>query len=301
MRGTFDLPGVPSDATLEASALADSGGRRHVRGILVVLLLLGGTYIAICVLAFLFQKRLTFFPERQLEMTPARAGLEFEDVFFEAEDGVRLHGWFVPATPERGTVLFFHGNAGNISHRVDTLRLLHDLRLSVLAFDYRGYGRSNGSISEAGTQADARAAWRYLVQERGVAPQSLLLFGRSLGAAVAIELATKVKPAGVIAESAFTSIADMATQAYPWLPVRWLLRMQFDSLEHVRNLRAPKLLIHSRDDNTVPFDMGWQLYTAAADPKWFLEIHGPHNEGWLLSQEYAEGWRQFLDAAAVGL
>jgi pimeloyl-ACP methyl ester carboxylesterase len=272
-----------------------------VRGILIVLLLLGGTYIAICVLAFLFQKRLTFFPERRLEMTPARAGLEFEDVFFEAEDGVRLHGWFVPAASERGTVLFFHGNAGNISHRVDTLRLLHDLRLSILAFDYRGYGRSSGSISEAGTRADARAAWRYLVQERGVAPQSTLLFGRSLGAAVAIELATKVQPAGVIAESAFTSIADMATHAYPWLPVRWLLRMQFDSREHVRNLRVPKLFVHSRDDDIVPFDMGWRLYAAAADPKWFLEIQGSHNEGWLLSREYAEGWRRFLDAAEVGL
>jgi fermentation-respiration switch protein FrsA (DUF1100 family) len=271
-----------------------------MRGILIVLLVAGGTYFAVCCLAFLFQKRLLFFPERQLDGSPVRLGLAYEDVFIDTEDGERLHAWHVPANPERGVVLFCHGNAGNISHRLDTLRLLHDLQLTTLAFDYRGYGRSTGELSEAGTRADARAAWRYLVQQRGVAPDSIVVFGRSLGAAVAIELAAAVEPAALIAESAFTTVADMATRAYPWLPARWLLRIRYDSLERITRIRVPKLLVHSRDDEVVPFDMGRRLFEAAPEPKRFLEIRGPHNAGWMLSREvYAAELRRFLEEAGL--
>ncbi|MFQ5599969.1 MAG: alpha/beta hydrolase [Candidatus Krumholzibacteriia bacterium] len=268
-----------------------------MRGVLVVVLLLAGSYAVLCVLALLFQKRLTFFPERRLEATPAAIGLEFEEVCLETEDGVRIHGWFVPAANPRGALVFCHGNAGNISHRLDSIRLFNGLGLATLAFDYRGYGRSDGDISEAGTYADARAAWRHLVEKRGFPADRVLVFGRSLGAAVAIELAAGVKPAGVIAESAFTSMADMASHAYPWLPTRWLLRLRYDSVARVREMPTPKLFVHSPQDDVAPFRLGRRLFDLAAEPKSFLEIRGSHNEGWMQSgPQYVDGLRRFLDS-----
>ncbi len=219
---------------------------------------------------------------------------------FETSDGVSLHGWFVSRSDASGVVLFFHGNAGNISQRLDTLRFWHDMGLSILALDYRGYGHSEGEISEAGTRLDARAGWRYLTEARGYAPERIVVFGRSLGAAVAIELASEVGCAGLIAESAFTTVADVARRAYPWLPVRFLLRMRFDSRSHVQTIVAPKLFVHSAQDEVIPFYMGQALFEAAREPKTFLAIRGAHNDGWLQSGErYTDGMRAFI--ASLGL
>jgi fermentation-respiration switch protein FrsA (DUF1100 family) len=266
-----------------------------VRGTLFIVVFVAATYVALCLFALVFQKRLTFFPERRLVATPLDIGLSFEDVAVVADDGVRLHGWFVPHRESRGVVLFCHGNAGNISQRLDTLRFWYDLGLSILAFDYRGYGRSAGDISEAGTRLDARAMWRYLTETRGYAPETIVLFGRSLGAAVAIELGASVQCAGLVAESGFTTVADMARRAYPWLPVRLLMRMQFDSRARVREIAAPKLFIHSSNDEVVPFSMGRELFDAAREPKQFLTIQGAHNIGWLDSgARYTDAVRAFV-------
>lgn len=266
-----------------------------MRGPLLVLILVTASYVGLCLMAFLFQKRLTFFPERGLSASPRDAGLLFEDVSVVAEDGVRLHAWWVPHAEARAAVLFFHGNAGNISHRLDTLRFWHELGFSILIFDYRGYGDSEGEISESGTQTDARAVWRYLTDVRGHAPGEIVLFGRSLGAAVAIELATHVHSAGLIVESAFTTMADMARRAYPWLPVRWLLRMRFESLQRIQQIDTPKLFVHSTDDEVVPYDMGRTLFEAARGPKRFVPIHGTHGDGWLQSGTvYRDGVAAFV-------
>ena len=271
-----------------------------MRGALWIVLFVTGTYAALCLFAFLFQKRLTFFPERELVATPDDVGLPFETLRIPTPDGESLHAWFVPHPTSRAVVLFFHGNAGNMSQRLETLRFWHDLGLSVLVFDYRGYGHSSGRVSEAGTQMDARSVWRYLTETRTYASESVVLFGRSLGAAVAIELAAQVGCAGLVAESAFTSLVDMAQHAYPWLPVRLLVRMRFDSRRRVAAVRAPKLFIHSTEDELVPTTMGRALYEAAPDPKRFLAIRGAHNDGWLRSGDvYRDGVQAFVQALGL--
>lgn len=246
-------------------------------------------YLAIVVLAFAFQDWLLFQPSSRLVATPDRAGMDYQTVHLDTEDGETLHGWWIPArggaTSARGTLLFFHGNAGNISGRLESVQQFHHLGLNVLIFDYRGYGQSSGSPSEDGLYRDADAAWRYVTEKRGVAPSEIVLFGRSMGGGPATWLATRTDPRAVILESAFTNVPDVAAHHYSFLPVRYLARMQFDNLSRVGDLDAPLLVIHSRDDRIVPFDHGQQLYDAAAEPKHFLDIRGGHNDGFLVSSD----------------
>jgi fermentation-respiration switch protein FrsA (DUF1100 family) len=192
-------------------------------------------------------------------------------------------------------LLFCHGNAGNIAGRIRSLRLFHDLGLSVLIFDYRGYGRSEGRPSEAGTYADVRAAWRFLLEEEGLRPGEIVVLGRSLGGAVAIDLALLHPPAALIVESTFTSTIDLGSRLYPWLPVRWLGRIRYDSARKIGRVTVPKLFVHSREDDVVPFVFGRRLYDMAPEPKEFLEIHGSHAEAHFVSGErYREGLLRFL-------
>jgi hypothetical protein len=260
-----------------------------------------GLYLAFLALVFLGQSRLLYLPDvagRSLAATPRAIGLSYEDVHLRTEDGVSLHGWLVsaPVTVRRGmTLLFFHGNAGNISHRLDSIRIFADLGLDVFILDYRGYGLSEGSPSEPGTYRDANAAWRWLTGERGLAPGQILLFGRSLGAAVALELATRVEPAGVILESAFTSVPDLGAEIYPFLPVRLLSRYRYDNRGRIASVRAPVLVVHSRGDEIIPFRHGQALFAAASEPKRFLELQGGHNDGFLVSGVgYRRGLAEFL-------
>ena len=262
----------------------------------MVLLIPVGLYAGICLLMVLFQHRLAYFPEREIEATPADAGLDYRDVFFPATDGVRLHGWFLPGDRPGRVVLFCHGNAGNISQRITSVRLYRSTGFAVFIFDYRGYGRSEGRPGERGTYADAGGAWTYLTEVEGFAPDQIVLLGRSLGGAVAVELASRVRPRALIAEATFSSGADLAARAYPWLPVRWLLRYRYDSRSRVGGIACPKLFIHSRDDNVVPFDLGRRLYEAAAPPKQFLEIRGGHSDGFLVTGDrYRDAVGAFLD------
>jgi fermentation-respiration switch protein FrsA (DUF1100 family) len=258
-------------------------------------------YLVLCLVAYFFQRRLIFLPQRALDATPDQVGLSYRDVFFHAEDGVRLHGWYIPAEDPCGTLLFCHGNAGNISHRLGSVGLFHDLRLNVFLFDYRGYGRSRGRPGEEGIRQDAWAAWQHLIGQEGMVPESIVILGRSLGGAVAIELASRVTPRAVIIESSFTSLVDLAIRHYPWLPLRLLLRIQFDAKDRVRQVTGPKLFVHSPQDEVVPYALGLRLYRQARHPKQFLRIRGSHNDGFLTSGAlYREGVRAFLDAAWTG-
>ncbi len=219
-----------------------------------------------------------FIPYREIEQTPQAVGLEYEEVCLRAADGAQLHGWFIGRPHARATVLFLHGNGGNISHRVQKVRIFHDLGLEVFVFDYRGYGRSRGVPSEKGLYADARAAYDHLVGERGAAPAKIILYGESLGSAVAVELATEKEVGGIILEGAFTSIADMARRVFPFLPSVFL-RYHFNTLEKVRRIRRPLLVIHSRNDEVVPFSMGRRVFDGAgSDAKDILAVYGGHNE-----------------------
>ena len=263
-----------------------------------VLLILLFAYICIAGLLFLGQERLLFLPDmggRELVASPSDRGLSYETLWLETEDGERLHAWWIPHPQARGVIHFSHGNAGNISHRLDSVQIFHDLGLSVLIYDYRGYGRSSGRPDEAGIQEDARAAWRWLTREADVAPGNIVLFGRSLGGAVAALLAAEVEPGGLILESTFTSVPDLAAELYWWLPARWLARIQLDARAALGNVDRPMLIIHSRSDDIVPFAHARRLLETAGDQARLVEIEGTHNTGFLVSRDaYQEGLNAFL-------
>jgi len=258
-------------------------------------------YAAILVLAYLFQPRLVYFPQfaRTLDMTPRAAGLEYADVELAAEDGVRLHGWWIPADHARGAALVLHGNAGNISHRIGYALMFRRLGYSTLLVDYRGYGRSAGTPSEEGTYRDADAAWRYLTGERKLAARDIVIVGESLGGGVASWLAVKNPPRALILASAFTSVPDLGAEVYPWLPVRWLTRIRYDNLARMPQIACPVLIAHSRDDDIVPFRHGQLLFAAAREPKQFLELRGSHNDGFIyLRDEWSAAVGRFLAETA---
>ena len=260
-------------------------------------------YVGLALVLYLLQGRMVFLPHlpgRALDATPEAIGLDYEDAVIETADGERLHGWFVPADAARGTLLFFHGNAGNISHRLQSLLIFNRLGLDVLMVDYRGYGQSSGSPGEQGTYLDARAAWDYLVGERGVEGDRVVIFGRSLGGAVGAWLASRddVSPAGLVVESTFSSGLDMGRRLYPVLPVWLITRIDYPVKDYVTTIKAPLLVIHSRDDEIIPFDMGRAVFDAATGPKSFLELSGDHNAGFWLSREtYVPALDDFLTGA----
>jgi fermentation-respiration switch protein FrsA (DUF1100 family) len=272
--------------------------------LMYLLLLTAVGYGILALYLFIMQPRLLYYPGmpgRELEATPGAIGLAFEDVTLQTADGMRLHGWLIPVGNPRATVLFCHGNAGNISHRLDSIALLNSLGLQVLIFDYRGYGRSEGQPSETGTYRDGDAAWDYLREVRGLQDSEIIIFGRSLGAAVAADLASRTRPAAVILESAFTSVPDLAAGIYPWLPVRLLSRYRYDNLRKVERIDRPLLVVHSRQDEIIPFAHGKQLFERAHQPKQFLELNGDHNGAFLHSRNaYTHGLISFLDTFLGG-
>ena len=229
------------------------------------------------------ERRSLYFPDRQVFATPQVYRLAYEDLMLRDSDGTRIHGWFIPKAgrPAPGlTLLFCHGNAGNISHRLDKVLKFHQIGLNVLLFDYRGYGQSEGRPSEAGTYLDAEAAYHYLTRTKKIPPARIVLYGESLGCAVAVEMAHRHPAAALILESPFTSTAAMGKRVYPWLPVRWMVRNKYDNLSKIPRIRLPLLILHSPRDEIVPFQMGRQLFAAAPGPKKFFELTGGHNDGY---------------------
>jgi len=243
-------------------------------------------YGAITGLAFAFQDQLLFQPSSRLLATPEALGMAYEAVRLDTEDDETLHGWWIPADDvSRGTLLFFHGNAGNISGRLESVKQFHELGLNVLIVDYRGYGQSTGSPSEEGIYRDAETGWEYLTEAQSVEAQQVVVFGRSMGGGAATWLAARHTPGAVILESVFTNVPDIGAHHYPFLPVRVLATNQFDNESRVADINAPKLFIHSGGDRIVPFELGRQVYEAASEPKRFLEIQGGHNDGFMVSEE----------------
>lgn len=247
---------------------------------------------------------LPFHPSREVDKTPADINLAFEDVRIATSDGELLAGWFIPAAsddaaqagPGAGKVLlFFHGNAGNISHRLESILIFHRLGLTQLIIDYRGYGESSGKPSVNGTRLDARAAWAWLLEEKGCSPKEMVLFGRSLGGGVAAALAAETEPAGLIMESTFVSLKEVAKAMFPIMPVGLFLPQDYDTPGNLEKTRVPALFVHSPDDQVVPFAHGRALYEAYKGPKRFLEITGEHNSGFMDSYpQYMEGLAEFL-------
>ena len=253
-------------------------------------------YAALVILVYLGQSRLVYFPTNSIDATPDLLNLSYEDVWLQTQDGERIHGWYVPQEDAKWTVLMFHGNGGNISHRLQTLDILNEIGVNTLIIDYRGYGLSEGSPSERATYQDAMAAWDHLIQHRTNA-ESVVVFGRSLGGAVAVWLASNVRPKGLILESTFSSVVDMAQHHYPFLPVRYISKFKYDSLSLASNIQIPTLMLHSREDNIVPFNLGMKLYDALPGNKSFVEMRGGHNEGFHVSGgHYTNGLRTFIES-----
>jgi pimeloyl-ACP methyl ester carboxylesterase len=272
--------------------------------------------LVLLILIMAFEDKLIYFPAKYpdglwtVDHSGAREGEivpQIEDVRFSTSDGVMLHAWHsTPLRWEAGTgvpvaadmvLLWFHGNAGNLTYRYDMMRALMALPVRVVIVDYRGYGKSEGSPSERGLYLDARAAWDYLVLERRIAANRIVIFGKSLGGVPAIDLATHVQPAGLIVQSSFTSARDMAASVLPFLPT-FLLRTKMDSFSKIPEVSCPKLFIHSRADEVVPWELGRKLYEAATEPKEFYEVIGsPHNSTYIVGgKPYLEALRSFVEA-----
>lgn len=249
----------------------------------------------IMVLSSLFYPRienfLVFFPERRFDVTPEAFSLAYKDVYFMSEDGKKVHGWFFPGDKAHPVLLHFHGNAGNISHRLDLINRLLQRSVQVFIIDYRGFGKSQGRPSEKGVYLDGLAAYGHLVKEEGIPPENIVLHGHSLGAAVAVEVSLRRKVGSVILESPFTSTRDMAKSMPLFSIFSPLLPANYNNLKKVVRLSVPVLVIHGDQDEIVPFSMGERLFAAAPEPKAFLRLEGAgHND------TYVAGGKQYLDA-----
>lgn len=249
--------------------------RRRSRTWLRAALILVVGYILLVAIMAWFQDTFIFFPSKYPDGDWEPLGLEFEDAWFEAEDGAKLHGWYVPAKDPRAVVLFAHGNAGNLTHRIDTLEALANrLGASVLIFDYRGYGKSGGSPSTTGILADGRAARRWLANRAGIAESQIVLMGESIGGAVALHLAAEGGARGLILENVFSSLADVGAHHYPFLPVSLVMRGDLDNVSQIKKYHGPLLQFHGDADSIIPFELGQRVFAAANEPKRFVVIAG---------------------------
>ena len=267
--------------------------RRRTRNVIALLLLalLGGLMLRS------FEQNQVYHPDRNMAATGRELGRRFEDITFKSNDGVELNAWFFPGdtnSPRSSTALLLcHGNAGNIGHRLEMCGAMLQTGISVLAFDYRGYGRSQGRPSEDGTYLDAQAAYAWL-RSRGFAPENIIAYGESLGGGVAAGLACREKLGGLILQSTFTSIPDIGAELFPWLPVRWLSRIKYNTCQAVPTLKIPVLVMHSRTDGLIPFRHCEKNFAAANEPKLLWELKGDHNEPVSDRQNYVAGLEKFL-------
>lgn len=279
-------------------------------------------YIGKCIRFYRIQSNFIYNPHFGVEIKSKNKTIEHEEITYQTTDGITIFAWYVPFIPKaspaaddakaadelkepvptevplssRGVILFCHGNAGNISQRIDSFEIFRQLRLSTFIFDYRGYGKSKGKPSENGTYLDAEGAWNYLVREKKVKPEEIIVFGRSLGGGVASYLAQKYHPRALIIESSFTSISDIARAFFPRLPLKLLLRFEYNTRERLKDIHCPVLIIHSPDDRTIPFVCGKVLYETANPPKKLLQIKGDHLYGFIKSKKkYIKGLRKFFD------
>lgn len=252
-------------------------------------------YGGLGIILYFMQPKLLYSPLHQVAYTPAELDLDFQEVSFPSTDGLRLNGWYIPAENAEFTLLFCHGNGGNMMHRLDSIHIFHKLGLNCFIFDYRGYGNSQGKPTEQGTYLDVRAAYKWLTQKKKTSPDSIIAFGRSLGGSIAAYLAGKVKVGALVVESSFTSYVDIGRKFYPYMPVRWFASFSYRTIDYIRKVHSPLMLIYSRNDEVVPFEFGLQLYEAANEPKKFVEIFGSHNDGFLISGEiYTKAWTEWL-------
>lgn len=257
---------------------------------LIKLLLAIAVFYITAMIAIYFAQALFIYapqmPSRELTATPADMGLHFENLELITTDSEKINAWYIPAEIETTqTVLFFHGNAGNISHRLETIKIYHQLGFNFLIFDYRGFGNSSGKPSEQGTYIDADTVWNYLIEEKNLAAKDIIIAGRSLGGGVATELAKKTQPRILVLESTFTSMPEVSAVHYPFMPTNFIVKHRYETNKKLADIHCPIIFIHSKNDEVIPFEQSQRNYSAANEPKKFIEINGGHGSGFLLSKQ----------------
>jgi len=267
--------------------------------LLSIITLLLIAYLGLGLVLYVRQPALIFSPTKNVPYNPAEIGLEYEKVQLRTPDHLVLSGWYIPAKDAQFTLLLCHGNGGNIAYTLDSINIFNELGLNCFVFDYRGYGGSQGEPTEEGTYIDAQTAYEWLIKEKKLSPENIIIFGWSIGGSIAAHLASNVETKGLIIESSFTSYADIGQKFYPYMPVKLFARYSYKTSNYLKKVDCPVLIIHSRNDEIIPFELGLRLYEEAAkEPKEFLEIFGGHNDGFLYSgQIYREGlsnWMKFL-------
>lgn len=245
--------------------------------ILLLLYILLGIYLFSVLFFWFYQKQIIFIPGREIFRTPKDEGLEFEDIDLKTPDGLTLNAWYIPNHHAEKSILFCHGNAGSLSSRIDTINLLHEMGFSLFIFDYRGYGISEGTASEQGCYIDSETALAYMVDELRIPQENIIIWGRSLGGPIAAYIAARGDFYATVLESTFTSIRDMAVHKFKILPTFIMTRFRFPTVEYVKQIKSPTLIVHSPDDEIIPYYMGERLFEAASSPKKFLALRGSHN------------------------
>ena len=266
---------------------------------IIVLAVLGtiffGGYGILCGVLYKYQDKLVYFPDDYFPKDPAAEGLAFEEFELEVEPGATVTGWVFKSDPEAPWILHFHGNAGNISGRIDHLKLFKELGFNGVVFDYRGYGKSKGVPNEKGLVADGLAVVKYMTDTLLVDPNRLIYFGESLGGGVASAVAEVEEPRALILKSTFTSVPDLGSELYPFVPVRLISHTEFNTKDRVKRFLFPKLIIHGRPDTVIPYEHGQRLYQMASEPKRFLDVYRDHNTGPLgLGQEFKQVVKEFV-------
>lgn len=233
-------------------------------------------YFILCLLIFFFQKKLIFFPIKNIPSIPQESNIE--EIYIKTENNILLNAWFINNNSDK-TVIFFHGNGGNIFYNKERIQIFNELKINAILFDYRGYGKSEGEIlTEDDLYKDAEAIFSYL-EDRGISSRDIILWGQSLGGAIAINTAQDKDVGGVIIESSFYSMEDMAKKQYWFVPVRTLLKFDFENNKKIKNIKSPVLIIHSKNDEIINYSNGLKLFNLANNPKYFLETKGSHNGG----------------------
>jgi uncharacterized protein len=263
---------------------------------------IGAGLVLIVVLSRVFENRLIFFPPRYPEgfVSPEVYGIHPEDVWISASDGIKLNGYFLRAPDSPMVLLWFHGNAENIGMGLEHMSAQAPLGVNVFELDYRGYGRSEGSPDEVGVYRDAEAAYSYLTEGRHFDPQKIFIYGHSLGGAVAVNLASSHECGGLIVESSFTSVPEMARHIYRFPMAERIPKSRFDSLGTIARVKVPVLIIHGTRDQVIPFEMGRRLYEAARKPKAFFPIEGAgHDDAYIVGGRlYFDRLKAFIHGAS---
>ncbi|MFA7231521.1 MAG: alpha/beta hydrolase [Victivallaceae bacterium] len=253
--------------------------------IYIILTGIGIIYLLLAALLYIFQKHFVFQPGKTIFATPKDVGIDFEDIWLKTSDDIALNCWLVPAANAEYTVLFCHGNGGSLAHRIGTIELFHQLGVNFFVFDYRGYGKSGGHVSEKGLYKDSETAWNYLTETRKIPAEKIIVVGRSLGGAMAARLAAQKNPGGLILESAFLSIPEMGRDIYPFFPVAFLAKYKFPTVDFLKKTQCPALVVATANDEIVKFRHGKALFDAAPTQKTFLELSSSHDECYFICWE----------------